>query len=154
MPGSFTRVLAEQLSRHSPLPVREAKQSDRLEQGTVLVAPGDFHTLIEQDSKIKLIGAKEARTHCPSIDVTMQSVALIYGARASGVLLTGMGEDGVEGLIAIREKGGRTFVQDAPSCVVNGMPQRAVDRGIADHVAPPAELARLLTEHHSKGSRR
>jgi two-component system chemotaxis response regulator CheB len=74
----------------------------------------------------------------------MQSVAQIYGARTKGVVLTGMGDDGLMGLVSIRAKGGRTYAQDASSCVVNGMPQRAIERGVVDHIAPPAKIAQLL----------
>ncbi len=144
MPATFTDVLAAQLNRHTTLPVREAAHGDLLAPGQVLVAPGDQHMLIGRDNRIILNKGPKIRGHRPSIDVTMQSVAQIYGARTRGVVLTGMGDDGSEGIVAIRAKGGRTFAQDAESCVVNGMPQRARERGAIDYVGTPAQLAGYL----------
>ena len=77
----------------------------------------------------------------------MQSAAHLYGARVKGVVLTGMGEDGKLGLAAIRAAGGVTYAQEFDSCVVPGMPQRAVENGVVDHVAHPAGIAELLLEH-------
>jgi len=145
IPASFTKVLASQLDRQVPLKVIETKAGDRLQPGLALVAPGDHHLLLRPDSRIELNQGPEIKGHRPSIDVTMQSVAQVYGARTKGVVLTGMGDDGLMGLISIRTKGGRTYAQDASSCVVNGMPQRAIERGIVDCVAPPARIAQLLS---------
>jgi len=144
MPATFTRVLAVHLGRQLALPVKEAEHGDRLLPGRVLVAPGEVHLLIGPDGKVQLTAGPRIGGHCPSIDVTMQAAAQVYGPRARGVLLTGMGCDGALGLAAIRARGGRTFAQDPASCVVNGMPQAAVDRGVVDTVAPPAEIARRL----------
>ena len=146
MPASFTEVLAEQLSRHSRLPVREATHGDKLVAGEVLVARGDHHLLINPNSRIILNQGPKIRGHRPSIDVTMQSVAQVYGANTFGVILTGMGDDGAEGMVSIHAKGGRTFAQDAESCVVNGMPQRARDRGVVQYIAPPPKLAEFLLQ--------
>jgi two-component system chemotaxis response regulator CheB len=144
MPATFTGVLAAQLDRQVPFKVKEAEVGDRLQPGLVLVAPGGYHLLLRPDSQVELNQGPEIEGHRPSIDVTMQSVAQLYGARAKGVVLTGMGNDGSLGLVSIRAKGGKTFAQDADSCVVNGMPRRAIEKGIVDHVAPPAKIARLL----------
>ncbi len=144
MPAPFTGVLAAQLGRQVPLPVQEAAPGDRLQPGRVLVAPGGYHLLLRPDARVELNQGPEIGGHRPSIDVTMQSAAQLYGARTTGVVLTGMGGDGAQGLFAIHAKGGRTFAQDAASCVVNGMPQRAIEKGVVDHVAPPAEIAQLL----------
>lgn len=145
MPPTFTGVLAAQLDRQVALQVREARDGDTLAPGTALVAPGGFHLLLRPDSRVQLKEGPEISGHCPSIDVTMQAVAQVYGPRTRGVLLTGMGNDGSMGMVTIRAKGGRNFAQAAESCVVNGMPQRAIERGVVDHVAPPHQLARLLT---------
>jgi two-component system chemotaxis response regulator CheB len=144
MPATFTGVLAAQLDRQIPFKVKEAETGDRLRPGLVLVAPGGYHLLLRPDSRVELNQGPEIGGHRPSIDVTMQSVAQICGARAKGVVLTGMGNDGSLGLISIHAKGGKTFAQDAASCVVNGMPQRAIEKGIVDHVAPPTQIAQLL----------
>lgn len=146
MPASFTGALAAQLDSRVALRVKEAERGDMLMPGHVLIAPGDYHLLIRPTSKIHLNQAPKIQGHRPSIDVTMQSVAQVYGIRTRGVVLTGMGGDGTMGLTAIRSKGGKTYVQDAASCVVNGMPQRAVEQGVVDFVAAPSEIGRLLRE--------
>ncbi|MGB1253626.1 MAG: chemotaxis protein CheB, partial [Candidatus Promineifilaceae bacterium] len=153
MPASFTDVLAEQLNRHTPLPVKEAAFGDQLKAGVVYVAPGDQHLLIDSSSRVQLNRGPKIRGHRPAVDVTMQSVSQIYGARTKGVVLTGMGDDGTEGMVAIRAKGGKTFAQDAETSVVNGMPQRARDRGVVDIVATPLDLAEHLMRSFSTYSR-
>lgn len=144
MPAGFTRVLAAQLNRQVRLPVKEADDGDHLARGAVLVAPGEHHLLFRGAGRVEVLRGPKVRGHCPSIDVTMQSAAETLGHRAAGVVLTGMGSDGANGLTAIRARGGRTFAQDAATCVVNGMPQQAIDRGAVDRVAPPAEIGRFL----------
>lgn len=141
MPASFTDVLAEQLNRHTMLPVTEAAAGNQLKAGIVYVAPGDQHLLIDSGSRVQLNRGPKIRGHRPAIDVTMQSVAQLYGAKTKGIVLTGMGDDGTEGMVAIKAKGGKTFAQDAETSVVNGMPQRARDRGAVDVVATPLDLA-------------
>jgi two-component system chemotaxis response regulator CheB len=149
MPATFTEVLAAQLDRQVPLKVKEAQAGDRLQPGLALVAPGDYHLLLRPDSRVELSRGPEIGGHRPSIDVTMQSVAQLYGARTKGVVLTGMGNDGSLGLVSIRAKGGKTFAQDAASCVVNGMPQRSIEKGVVDHVASPTKIAQLLRLGHA-----
>lgn len=144
IPASFTGVLAAQLDRHSRLPVREAEPGERLASGHIYVAPGGRHLLVGRDGRLELVLGPEVGGHRPSVDVTLQSAAQAFGARTIGVLLSGMGSDGVEGMRAVRAKGGRTFAQDAASCVVAGMPQRAIEAGLVDVVASPPELGRLL----------
>jgi len=144
MPASFTGVLAAQLDRQVPLKIREIEAGDRLEPGRALVAPGDYHLLLRSEMETELNQGPEIGGHRPCIDVTMQSAAQVYGARTKGILLTGMGDDGTLGLVSIRAKGGQTFAQDAASCAVNGMPRRAIERGVVDHVAPPARIAQML----------
>ena len=144
MPALFTAVLAEQLNRQTALRVGEAQEGDAVAPGVVLVAPGDNHLRLDSSGSARLDKQPPLAGHRPSIDVTMESVAQVYGRRARGVVLTGMGSDGACGLVAIRERGGRTFAQDGASCVVNGMPQRAIEKGVVDHIAPPARIADLL----------
>ena len=147
MPSTFTGVLAAQLNRYAELTVKEAVDGDVLERGTVLVAPGGLHMLLGAGRRVVLKRGPNVGGHCPSIDVTMQSAAHLYGMRVKGVLLTGMGDDGKMGMTAIQAAGGVTYAQDFDSCVVAGMPQRAVESGVVDHVAPPAGIAELLLEH-------
>lgn len=146
IPANFTKVLATQLNRQVTIAVKEAQEGDKLKLGQVLIAPGDFHMTITPDSKIKLVRGVEIEGHRPSIDVTMQSVAEIYNSLAKGVVLTGMGKDGSQGLLAIHSKGGTTFAQNPESCVINGMPQRAVELNVVDHIANPKNIALLLVK--------
>lgn len=144
IPASFTPVLAAQLDRRTAIKVKEAEPGDKLKAGQVLIAPGDYHLLIGSDSRVQLSQGPKIKGHRPSIDVTMQSAVQIYGARTRGVVLTGMGDDGSLGLIAIHAKGGKTYAQDGETCVVNGMPQRAIEKGVVDYVAPPPKIADML----------
>ncbi|MEZ5402316.1 MAG: chemotaxis response regulator protein-glutamate methylesterase [Bryobacteraceae bacterium] len=144
LPKSFTGPLTSQLARYCPLEVREAETGDRLAAGKVLVAPGGYHLLLRPGYRVLVQSGPEVNGHCPSIDVTMESAAASYGGQTRGVVLTGMGNDGTAGLRSIRAAGGVTFAQDAASCVVNGMPQSAIDQGVVDHVATPARIGSLL----------
>jgi two-component system chemotaxis response regulator CheB len=144
MPASFTGVLAAQLDRQVSLQIKEARNGDPLRPGLALVAPGNYHLLLDSLGRVLLKQGPAVGGHRPSIDVTMQSAAQIFGGRVKGVVLTGMGDDGALGLVSIQAKGGQTFAQDAASCVVNGMPQRAIEKKAAQYVASPAEIARLL----------
>ncbi len=157
MPDVFTKALAEQLDRHTPLAVAEAATGDRLRAGTVLVAPGNRHLEILADGRVEVRDGPKVGGHRPSVDVTMDSAVAVYGRRACGVLLTGMGSDGAGGLLRIREVGGRTFAQDAATCAVFGMPRRAIEMGAAEVVDTPRGIAvRLLelarTAHRSEPS--
>jgi two-component system, chemotaxis family, protein-glutamate methylesterase/glutaminase len=144
MPPEFTRVFAAHLEQQARLKVKEAQSGDPLRPGAVLVAPGGYHLLFSPDGRVELNQGVEIAGHRPSIDVTMQSAAQVFGAHTRGIVLTGMGEDGSLGLLTIRSKGGKTFAQDEQSSIVYGMPQRAIKKGLVDYVAPPAEIARLL----------
>lgn len=157
MPAVFTKALAEQLNRQTPLAVKEAAQGDRLRPGFALVAPGDTHLEIRADGRVEVRDGPKVGGHRPSVDVTMASAAAVYGRRACGVLLTGMGSDGANGLLQIRTAGGRTFAQDAASCVVFGMPQRAIELNAAEFIDTPSGIGtRLLelarTRHRSEPS--
>jgi two-component system chemotaxis response regulator CheB len=146
LPAPFTAALAEQLDRHTPLTVKEAADGDRLRPGLALVAPGDRHTSVRSDGRVDVRPGDRVGGHRPSVDVAMSSAAAVYGPRAAGVLLTGMGEDGAKGLSAVRAAGGRTFAQDEASCVVYGMPRRAVELGAAEVVDTPVGIAGRLLE--------
>lgn len=144
IPASFTDVLVAQLNRHVPLLVKTAESGELLQPSTVYVAAGDQHLLLRSNATLQLSDGPKIKGYRPCIDVTMQSVAQTYGGRTVGVVLTGMGDDGSLGLVAIHAKGGRTFAQDGSSCVINGMPQRAIEKGIVDYVAPPRRIAELM----------
>jgi two-component system, chemotaxis family, protein-glutamate methylesterase/glutaminase len=147
MPAQFTTALAERLDAVSQIEVREAKDGDRPHQGLALVAPGDRHLELDDQGKVRITDGPEVNGCRPSVDVTMKSTALVYGRRAVGVVMTGMGRDGADGLMAIKEAGGVTLAQDRESSVIWGMPRAAVENGAAAEVVRlddlPARLGRL-----------
>lgn len=146
LPPSFTSVLAEQLHEQLPLSVKEAEESHLLQPGTVLITPGQFHLQVKPDGQLHLVQGTETDDYCPSINLTMQTVAEVYQSKARGVLLTGMGHDGLQGLAAIREHGGTTFVQTPETCTAPNLPRRAIAAGLADHVEAPDHIAELLLQ--------
>jgi two-component system chemotaxis response regulator CheB len=138
MPGAFTGTFAERLNAISELSVKEAENGEKVEDGKALVCPGgrqtrvmrkgitDFHMRINQEPSDAI--------YKPSVDITMSSVAEAYPGRSLGVILTGMGADGAKGMKQIKDRGGKTLVQDEESCVVYGMPKAVIDAGTADKV--------------------
>jgi two-component system chemotaxis response regulator CheB len=144
LPASFTAPFAAQLGRLSRIPVREAVSGDRLEPGCALVTPGAFHVAIGPHGVIELKPPSGQDMYCPSIDAAMISAAEHCGPAAVGVVLSGMGNDGAEGLRRIRAAGGEAYVQDLASCVMASMPERALELAGADHVARPDRIAQML----------
>jgi two-component system chemotaxis response regulator CheB len=123
--------------------------------GLVLLAPGGRHlSLVRQGPSLATVVAEGALVsrHRPSVDVLFRSVARAAGTAAAGVLLTGMGDDGAEGLLAIRDAGGLTIAQDEESCVVWGMPRAAVELGAANHVLPLGEIGARLRALWERGA--
>ena len=151
MNASFTRVFASQLDKSLKFRVKEAEDGDSLLRSRILVAPGDFHLIIGSDLRVKLTKGPKVKGHRPSIDVTMQSVAQIYGSKTTGVILTGMGDDGTMGLLAIKSKWGNTFVQSPEDCVIDGMPKSAIAKGVVDHVATASVISALLGKQLMSG---
>jgi len=144
LPAMFTAPFAEQLSRHTSLSVREAANGDKIEPGRVLVTPGAFHLIVRPDGRLDLQQPGDRDSYRPSIDLAMASAAHAFGSAATGVVLTGMGYDGAEGLKRIREAGGKAYIQEPSSSVMASMPKRALERAGADHVARPARIGQLL----------
>lgn len=144
LPALFTIPFAEQLSRQTALRVQEMNPGDRLEPGRVFVTPGSVHVLVRGDGRLDLQQPSDRDRYRPSIDLAMTSAAESFGAAATGVILTGMGDDGAEGLKRIRLAGGRAYVQEPASSVMASMPTRALELAGADHVASPARIGQLL----------
>jgi two-component system chemotaxis response regulator CheB len=136
MPAQFTAALAERLDEQSDLLVREAAAGDRISQGKVLVAPGDRHLVVTPTRMIALSDEPEVNGCRPSADVTMKSVAAVYGGQVLGVILTGMGRDGADGMAAVKAAGGATIAQDEGTSVIFGMPRAAIELGVVDRVLP------------------
>lgn len=150
MSKGFINGLAEWLNSSSHLDVRVAKAGDVLKAGTVYLAPDDYHMTVDKEGVIVLKEpSSKAAGHVPSIDVMMKSVADTYGDGAVGVLMTGMGQDGVEGMKAIRGSGGQTVVQDQESSVIFGMNKCAIDSGCADVVVPLIRIAEEIARRLS-----
>lgn len=147
MPEGFTRMLAERLNSICRLEVSEAQDGDPILAGRVLIAPGGRHLRLGRSRErwVALVDRRPAVSgHRPSADVLFESVAEICGGGAVGVVLTGMGEDGAEGLAALRRVGGRTLAQDAESSVVYGMPRAAAERGAVERVLPLELIAEAV----------
>ncbi len=148
MPEGFTRSMAERLNWESKITVKEAEEDEPIKQGKALIAPGGFHLRVESRGKegevVKLQKGPKEHGVCPSADVTIKSVAEVYGKNSLGVILTGMGNDGVEGLRAIKQFGGQTIAEDKSTSIVYGMPKAAFDAGVADKVLPLPEIAEAI----------
>jgi two-component system chemotaxis response regulator CheB len=137
IPPGFSRAFANRLNEICALEVKEAENGDALESGRALVAPGDQHMLLRSTATGYFVIVKNGPRVCyqrPSVDVLFLSVAEAAGGRAIGVLLTGMGSDGSQGLLKMRQAGARTMVQNEATCVVFGMPREAVQLGAAEQV--------------------
>ena len=144
IPRGFTKSLAERLDARSAIPVREAKDGDAVAPGVILIAPAGIHTrLVRRGGAVVVTLDEEPRDalHRPSADVLMASVAEVYRERAVGVVLTGMGSDGTEGLRAIRGAGGYTLAESEETCVIYGMPKAAFEAGVVDRAVPLDRVA-------------
>jgi two-component system chemotaxis response regulator CheB len=142
----FTEGLASWLAQESRLEVREARDGDVLRAGRVLVAPTGHHLVVADEGVARLSGAPPVDTFKPSVTPLFVSAARHYGRRACGVLLTGMGRDGAEGMRALKEAGATTIAQDEGTSAVFGMPRAAIDLGVVDRVLPIDDVAKLLVE--------
>ncbi|MDI9554149.1 MAG: chemotaxis response regulator protein-glutamate methylesterase [Pseudomonadota bacterium] len=144
MPANFTTAVAERLNGLCPMTVKEAKNNDSVSQGTVLIAPGNFHMLLRRSGARYYVEVKDGpmvHHQRPAVDVLFKSVAQVAGANSIGVILTGMGADGAAGMLEMKRAGARTIAQDENSCVVFGMPKEAIKLGGADRVLPLDQIA-------------
>lgn len=156
MPPVFTKLLAERLDTVSSLTVREANGGEMLVPGTVFIAPGDFHLEIELcggSYQTRLTQAAPENFCRPSVDVLFRSVARHYGAAVLGVILTGMGHDGLQGARELAAAGGQIVVQDEATSVVWGMPGVVATAGLADDVVALSDLASVITTRLQSPSR-
>ncbi len=145
MSKGFIDGLAEWLNATSSLHVNVAKAGDPIQKGAVMLAPDDLHMRIGNNGKIVLSeNTNKTIVHVPSIDVMMKSVSDYFRENAIGVIMTGMGQDGVDGIRAIRKAGGRTIAQDEKTSVIFGMNKMAIDMGLIDSVIPLERMAEEL----------
>jgi two-component system chemotaxis response regulator CheB len=139
IPAGFSRAFADRLNACLPMEVKEASPGDEIRFGRVLIAPGNFHLVVERGGSGYRVGIKDGPLVCyqrPSVDVMFRSVANVAGEDCVAAILTGMGSDGAQGMKRVREAGGWTIAQDEASCVVYGMPREAVKVGAVEESAP------------------
>jgi two-component system chemotaxis response regulator CheB len=144
IPPQFSRAFANRLNDICEFEVKEAEEGDAVRPGRALIAPGDYHMLLRSSAGRYWVSVKTGPRVCyqrPSVDVLFSSVADTAGNRAIGVLLTGMGADGSQGLLKMRRAGARTIAQDEASCVVFGMPREAILLGAAEQVMALPHIA-------------
>lgn len=151
MPANFTTSFAERLNSLCQIRVKEAEDGDSVVSGTALLAPGNFHMVLRRSGARYFVNIKSGPLVCyqrPAVDVLFNSVAAYGGANAIGVILTGMGKDGAQGMLKMKQAGAQTIAQDEKSCVVFGMPKEAIALGGVDKVLNlkdiPGEVMKLL----------
>jgi two-component system chemotaxis response regulator CheB len=144
MPEVFTRAFADRLNRDCSIEVKEAADGDSIVPGRALIAPGNHHLLVQRSGSnyvAQITDGPLVSRHRPSVDVLFRSVAKSAGPNAVGVIMTGMGNDGAQGLLEMRSCGAQTIAQDESSCVVFGMPREAITRGAVLIVVPLGRIA-------------
>jgi two-component system chemotaxis response regulator CheB len=149
MPESFVAMFAQSLDQASALRVRQAASGDRVLRGQVLIAPGNRHLVLVPAAAglaVEVVEGPLVSRHRPSVDMLFRSTAQVAGERAVGVILTGMGADGAEGLLQMRRQGATTIAQDEESSIVFGMPREAIARGASSLVAPLKRIPSLILE--------
>jgi two-component system chemotaxis response regulator CheB len=149
MPPVFTKAFAERLDSSCQLSVKEAENGDAILPGRVLLAPGNWHMTVSKfgtEPHVSLNQAENVNGHRPSVDILMHSVAMEYGSRAVGVIMTGMGKDGAEGLRELHRRGGHVIAQDKDSSVIYGMNREVVQNGSADDVVPVNDIAQRIVD--------
>ena len=154
MPENFTRSFAERLNAICKISVKEAENGDVVKQGRALIAPGNRHVLLKKRGAQYFVEVKDGplvNRHRPSVDVLFRSAALYAGKNSSGILMTGMGDDGAKGLLEMKEAGAKTIAQDEKSCVVFGMPKEAIMLKAAEKILPLNDIANyVMTTMHIK----
>jgi two-component system chemotaxis response regulator CheB len=150
MPAGFTAPFAHRLNKLCSVSVREASYSEAVQPGVVYIAPAGMHMTVERTIEsraiIRLSKQPAEELHIPSADVTMKSAASSFRSAAMGVIMTGMGSDGVQGISAIRQAGGYTIGQDQQTCAVYGMPRACAEMGILDKIVPLSQIPREILQ--------
>ena len=147
MPEMFTRAFAKRLDSLCEISVKEAEPNDTVLRGRALIAPGNRHMLLKRSGARYFVDIKDGplvSRHRPSVDVLFRSAARYAGQNAVGVILTGMGDDGANGMLEMKEAGAVTIAQDEDTCVVFGMPNEAIKRNAVDRVLPLPSIARAV----------
>ncbi len=143
MPENFTRSFADRLNGQCEMEITEARDGDRVVPGRVLIAPGNYHMMLNRSGAQYYVTVKQGplvNRHRPSVEVLFRSVAKYAGRNAVGAILTGMGADGAQGMLEMKQNGAYTIAQDEESCVVFGMPKEAIKLGGIDKVLPLSQI--------------
>ncbi|HIQ38727.1 MAG TPA: chemotaxis response regulator protein-glutamate methylesterase [Methanothermococcus okinawensis] len=150
MPEGFTKMFAERMNAESQLTVKEAEDGELVRPGYAYVAPGGYHMLLKKrgNNVYIVLDKNMPKVHGtkPSVEVTAEYVARIYGGKTVAVMLTGIGRDGADAYKMIKEKGGKIIAQDKDSCVVFGMPKAVIELGIADAILPPSKIPEAIVK--------
>ena len=153
MPAGFTKMFADRLNDQCAMIVKEAEKGDRVMTGRILIAPGDYHMIVRRSGGNYIVDLKQSEKVCghrPSVEVLFNSVAEHVGPNAVGVMLTGMGHDGADAMLRMKQEGARTLAQDEATSVVFGMPKEAYERGGAERLLPlssiPHTIINMFTE--------
>lgn len=156
MPPLFTASLAEKLDKDSNISVVEAKEGDKIKKGQMYIAPGGHHMVIRKGGinnfTVGIVDSPPVNSCRPSVDVLFRSVGMVFGGNVLTVILTGMGNDGTDGVLTIRRKGGYSIVQDETTSVVWGMPGSVVEAQAADEILPLDKIADRIMQIAAKGA--
>ncbi len=147
IPPVFSKMFADRLNQQTEIKAKEAQTGDIIEYGHAYIAPGDQHMRIAKTGdyyRIECFQGERVNGHCPSVDVLFQSVAKVAGHDALGVILTGMGRDGANGLLTMRQRGSRTIGQDENSSIVYGMPKVAYEIGAVEIQLPLDKISEKI----------
>lgn len=151
IPPDFVSGLAEWLNSVSKLTVKAGEDGERIRPGTVYISPADQNMVVSGKNRIRLQAQQEDAVYSPSCDLLLSSVAGVYKENCLGIILTGMGNDGVDGIGEIRDRGGITIGQDEKSAIVYGMPKVAAERGVIDNVMTPEEITEEILKFGAEG---
>lgn len=152
MPEKFTKSFAERLNTTCKITVREAKNNDSIVPGQALLAPGGKHLMVKRSGARYYVEVKDGplvSRHRPSVDVLFRSAARYVGKNGIGVIMTGMGDDGAQGMLEMKEAGAKNIAQDEDSCVVFGMPKKAIEKGAVDTILPLDSLSSKVMQLYS-----
>jgi two-component system chemotaxis response regulator CheB len=156
IPKHFSSAFARRLDRACSFEVKEAADGDELGPGRALIAPGDFHLVLRKIGakyKVQLSDGPKICYQRPAVDVMFASVSAATKGNAVGVIMTGMGADGAQGLLGMRNSGATTIGQDEATCVVYGMPREAARMGAVQHVLPLQAIAAAIVKEASNKAR-
>jgi len=146
MPIHVNNSIRRSLSQLTDMEVYIGEDGMRLKNGTIVIAPSEVHLELDQNRTVKLIEGEKVNYVCPSVDVTMKSIQKSSEVNFIGVILTGMGSDGAEGISHVKQLGGMTIAQDEPTSVIYGMPRAAAETGNVDFILSPELIGDKLTQ--------